>query len=127
MKPVRQTLFVAEHGRGNCQSAAMASLLELELHEVIDTADAANRIKGFWDTIDDWLFSIGMQQTFVQHGDPRLEGCYSIGMGPSPRGDFWHAVVCKSGKMVWDPHPSDDGVKELVRHQLIYPIKSKGA
>jgi hypothetical protein len=101
----------------------MASLLEMPLSAVLDTADAANRAKGFWESIEAWLFEQGLYQEFVGPDNPRLVGCYSIGMGPSPRGNFWHAVVCKSGKMVWDPHPSDDGLLEIKRHQLIFPIR----
>lgn len=125
MTPQRQTVFALEHpqGWGNCQSAAMASLLDLPLDQVIDTASEEVRAKGFWQSVDDWLADRGLKiENVFEMDDPRLSGAYSIGCGPSPRGPFWHAVVCKNGVMVFDPHPSDDGVLEIKRHDLFVPI-----
>lgn len=124
MTPTRQTIFVADHpkGYGNCQSAAMASVLDLPLGEVIDTTSDEVRDAGFWPPIHDWLKTRGLKIVVVPPGDPRLQGSYSIGAGPSPRGPFYHAVVCKNGRMVFDPHPSDDGVIEIELHDLIVPI-----
>lgn len=124
MKPQRQTIFVADNpqGRGNCQSAAMAAILDLSLAEVIDTASDEVRNGGFWPPIYRWLADRGLKMISVQPKDPRLKGQYSIGVGPSPRGKFYHAVICKNGRMVFDPHPSDDGLKRIVRHDMIVPM-----
>jgi hypothetical protein len=121
MTPQRQTLFVDTNpnGTGNCQSAAMASILDLPLSDVIDTASLEMRARGFWDSIDHWLGGRGLKLEHFVSGDERLKGEYSIGSGPSPRGKFWHAVVCKNGVMVFDPHPSDDGLVSLERHDMI--------
>jgi hypothetical protein len=37
---------------------------------------------------------------------------YVIGSGPSPRGDFLHSILVRSGDgaPVWDPHPSRAGL-----------------
>jgi hypothetical protein len=122
--PVRQTIFVATNpkGRGNCQSAAMASLLELPLDQVIDTASDDCRDGGFWVTIAAWLAHRGLKSVTLEPGDISLQGAYSIGSGPSPRGRFWHAVVCKNGQMVWDPHPSDDGLVSIESHDVFVPM-----
>lgn len=126
MTPQRQTIFVAtdERGRGNCQSAAMASLLDLPLDEVIDTASDEVRNGGFWASIDRWLADRGLKIESVYPEDDanRLKGQYSIATGPSPRGNFHHAVVCKNGVMVFDPHPSDDGLLSIQRHDLFVPM-----
>lgn len=124
MIPQRQTIFVAEHpqGWGNCQSAVMASILELPLSDVIDTTGEAMRAAGFWEPIYHWLAERGLKMISVPPGDDRLKGTYSIGVGPSPRGPFHHAIVCKNGVMVFDPHPSDDGLLEISRHDLIVPM-----
>ncbi|KPH79304.1 hypothetical protein [Bosea vaviloviae] len=124
MTPTRQTIFVADNpdGRGNCQSAVLASLLDLPLDQVIDTAGDEVRKQGFWKAIGLWLADRGLKIVQAQPGDDRLKGAYSSGCGPSPRGDFWHAVVCKNGVMVFDPHPSDDGVRSIERHDLIVPM-----
>ena len=124
MIPQRQTIFVADNpkGRGNCQSAVMASILELSIDEVIDTTSDAVRDNGFWEPIYDWLAERGLKMISVQPGDDRLKGAYSIACGPSPRGSFHHAVVCKNGVMVFDPHPSDDGLLSISRHDMIVPM-----
>lgn len=121
MNPQRQTIFVASHpkGRGNCLSAVLASILEMSIDEVIDTTSDAVRDNGFWKSIHDWLAERGLKIINRPVGHPDLQGNYSIGVGPSPRGPFHHAVVCKSGVMVFDPHPSDDGVTEIEYHDLI--------
>lgn len=126
MTPQRQTIFVATNpkGRGNCQSAAMASLLDLPLEEVIDTASDECRDEGFWQSVGDWLAGRGLKivHVFPDEGTDALKGVYSIGCGPSPRGPFWHSVVCKNGVMVFDPHPSDDGLVSIERHDLLVPM-----
>ena len=123
MTPVRQTIFVADHpkGYGNCLSAAIASILDLPIGEVIDTTSDEVRDTGFWGPIYRWLAAHGWRVEHCGVGDQRLSGVYSIGYGPSPRGKFSHAVVCKNGVMVWDPHPSDDGVLRITHHDLLVP------
>ena len=124
MTPVRQTIFVADHpkGYGNCQSACLASILDLPLSDVIDTTSDEVRDNGFWGPIYDWLADHGLKVVHVGQNDPRLQGQYSIAAGPSPRGPFHHAIICKNGVMVWDPHPSDDGLLEIKMHDLLVPL-----
>lgn len=124
MIPVRQTVFVADHpkGWGNCQSAALASVFDLPLDQVPDTASEEVRADHFWPPIYRWLADRGLKQISVPPGDERLKGVYSIGVGQSPRGAFKHAVVCKNGVMVFDPHPSDDGVTSFEYHDIFVPM-----
>ena len=124
MTPTRQTIFTKDHpkGYGNCQQAALASILDLPLGEVIDTTSDEVRDNGFWPPIHNWLKARGLRSVFVSPGSPLLKGRYSIGSGPSPRGPFHHAVICKNGRMVFDPHPSDDGLVETLMHGLIVPV-----
>lgn len=73
MLPQRQTVFALEHpqGWGNCQSAAMASLLDLPLDQVIDTASEEVRAKGFWQSVDDWLADRGLKiENIFEMDDP---------------------------------------------------------
>lgn len=121
MIPVRQTKFVDTDGMGNCQSACMASILELPLSEVLDTATKEVRDRGFWRSVNEWLAerNLRIESYYPNHMKELPKGIYSIGCGPSPRGDYWHAVVCKNGIMVWDPHPSDDGVLSIERYDVI--------
>lgn len=125
MIPIRQTLFVHTNpkGRGNCMSACIASILELPIDKVIDTTSDEIRSALDWaQCIEDWLEehdNLEMMMV-IDPESPKLKGVYSIGCGPSPRGDFHHAVVCKNGVMVFDPHPSDDGCLSFKYHYVIY-------
>ena len=123
MTPVRQTIFVATSAnkRGNCMGACMASILELPLGVLIDTT--SDEIRDDWyGAIQRWLGDRGLKIVVMRPDDARLAGSYSIGIGPSPRGHFNHAVVCRNGVMVFDPHPSDDGVVRFQRHEMIVPL-----
>jgi hypothetical protein len=119
MIPVRQTKFVDTHPRrrGDCMSAAIASILELPLDEVLDTAEIEGGPAEQWSAIEFWLAERGYVLDWRKPAD--FTGLWTIGSGPSPRGDFYHAVVCYEGKVMHDPHPSDAGVLELVRHQVL--------
>lgn len=125
MIPIRQDKFVAPDGtgHGNCQSAAMASLLELPLADVIDTADLLERGVGFWGPIADWLMERGYTMRFQSAHDEDIDPSgFTIAMGPSPRGDFWHAVVCEDGVIVHDPHPSDAGLVSIETFMFVERI-----
>lgn len=110
MKPVTQTKFGGEEG--NCLQACLASILEIDIEEIPwFGADA------FWvDRKNEWLAqfdlaAIDIDVSSSYKGNWKYLGYHLIN-GPSPRGDFWHAVVGKNGRMVHDPHPSGDGLKE---------------
>ncbi|WP_158810444.1 hypothetical protein [Beijerinckia sp. L45] len=120
MIPTRQTIFVATsaNGRGNCMAACLASILEVPLKQVLDTASDAVR-DDWYGNIQTWLGDRGFRLVVIEPTDPRLAGSYSIGVGPSPRGAFNHTVVCKSGVMVFDPHFSDDGVVQIDRQEIL--------
>lgn len=89
---------------GNCLQAAVASLLDLDLEQVphfIRHDDWLDRLAGF-------CRAYGYQ---VRHRQP-APTTTGIGVGPSPRG-VKHAVVVIDGQVVWDPHPSRDGLTTL--------------
>lgn len=115
MKPVMQ------EGTDDCLRACLASILELPLHEVVDTSPPPGEIEGQsswsqWNLVNGWLRERGWALWRID-GDhlkmmhtmagPRLwpnpPGPY-IGSGESPRGGF-HAVVMHLGEIVHDPHP----------------------
>lgn len=125
MTPVRQTIFVKDNpeGWGNCMSACLASILDRPLDKVINTCDPKVREKGFWPPIIDWLDNEGYSFEIV-FDIKKVLGKYSIASGPSPRGNFYHAAICYDGKVVFDPHPSDDGLKSI---KMYFLITKKGA
>lgn len=113
---------------GNCFQAAIASVLGLQLSDVPDEADTIDRLKAkgveikshasswcaWWLELQQWLAAKhGLQMADVK---PRsLEGVvedfYHIASGKSPRG-LMHSVVWLGASMVWDPHPSREGLVE---------------
>lgn len=117
MKPVDQDKFWSKDGdRGNCQQAAVASILGLELADVPNFHDCPN---GFWDGYHDFLESRGLVDIEIPNN--RAPDCFYLAYGKSPRGVL-HATVYRAGKMVHDPHPSRGGIAEVSEVHLIVPI-----
>lgn len=129
MIPVLQDKFYepgvpTEQQRGNCWTAAIASILELPLHEV------PNFIEIDVEGGEDWyLHTIrflkehgwSIIQTFDENDEEFLPQPdeYYLQTGVSPRGDgtVYHVVVAQNGKMVHDPHPDNTGlVTETEKH-----------
>lgn len=98
---------------GDCVSAAVASLLDREPHQVphfIAASDIDSRV--WWYALKGWAASNGWNVT--RRGLlPRQENVplptFGLACGPSERG-VSHAVVAVDGEIVWDPHPSRAGI-----------------
>jgi hypothetical protein len=129
--PVLQTQFVAEHGKGNCVQACVASLLDLPLEAVPAFRDLP--ACDFEEAIDRFLASRGLRRITVQFaggfewGDAVFSTsvwhpvgkCFVFGppvmlYGKSPRSDTGHAIVgnvwCGRWEMLHDPHPDGRGI-----------------
>lgn len=118
MKPTDQEFThkpeVGQHG--DCQRAVIASLLELPIAEVPHFGQIAQGDADvFWCSVQAFCESKGYayltmpaQSGAIFFGD--CEGVYHEISGPSPRGDFWHAVVGMDGQIAFDPHPSRAGL-----------------
>jgi len=108
MKPVIQTTFGVPEG--NCFSACLASLLEIQIARVpLFTSED-------WQArLNEWLAQFGyffMDTIFEGAGTPEYLDKYAgfhIISGDGPRG-FPHAVVGYKGQMVHDPHPDGTGL-----------------
>lgn len=113
MNPTNQTIF--ELGKGNCFAACLASILEMPIKDVIHFP--AGECPLWRDIVNDWLENKGMFFIDIAlNGDMRDNQIkywgYHIIMGESPRSeDIRHAVVGYQGKIVFDPHPSRDGLR----------------
>lgn len=109
MKPVFQT----QTGKaGNCFSACLASIFEVDIAEVPNFFEVSDDDEGWWAVVRDWLRPRGFGVMFLQLNDPEhLKGFtgYFIVAGLSTRG-IYHAVVYKDGVLVHDPHPESTGV-----------------
>lgn len=104
MKPVDQTRFGV--GEGNCFSACVASLLEIDLDDVPFFMGADN-----WDeALLEWCDGRGVVVDFSTEF-PAPEGACCIVGGRSPRhSETGHAVIMRDGALVHDPHPSRTGI-----------------
>ena len=121
MKPVTQTDVTFE--TGNCGEACVASILEIELAEIpmLHNPDNGQDAHTYCKNLRDFLADFGLSYIDVSMAegyDPKdfFKDCWVIATGPSPRGtEEWHkhAVVWKNGKIIHDPHPSGDGLKEI--------------
>ena len=136
MTPHTQTIFAerddghsAAGVPGNCIQACVASLLDLELHEVphfavyVDWFAAMRR----WarERGGDFTYYQFDQEQYAEAWERQVEWgrehwAHVILSGPSPRGPFWHVVVGNVDReVVHDPHPSRAGLLE-VRDAIVY-------
>lgn len=115
MKPVVQTITIGDgSGRpGNCLQAAVASLLDLDLGHVPHFVEH-----------DDWLERLvdfgaerGYRVAYRAH-----PVAFGLAFGRSPR-NAAHAVVCLDGEIVWDPHPSRDGLVSISNYVEWAPLE----
>lgn len=119
MKPATQEFVhkpeIGQHG--DCQRAVLASLLELPIAEVPHFLQLSNgEPDDYWDRLQAFCRSHGFAYMTV----PSRCGAIFYGdegdifheiSGPSPRGKgVSHAVVGCNGQIVFDPHPSRDGL-----------------
>ena len=120
MTPVDQDIFINDpQGRvGNCLQACIASICEMELHEVPHFAALPD--ESWFETMCNWLYERGY--AFEDYDTVHDTDKYMLAIGPSPRGTF-HAVVYKDGQLVHDPHPSKDGIEEVKWCASVYDIK----
>lgn len=136
VKRVYQT--VMDEHKGNCLSAAIASVLELDIGEV-PNFDVLNG--DFIDRVNTWLEPRGLGwvriimprqdrgpdriqvgrlpesgDEFVHHKLP--EGIICLATGKSPRGEWCHSVVGRmvggyNFELLHDPHPGGLGIEGL--------------
>jgi hypothetical protein len=125
VNPVQQTVLQgpgrtdgnsADGTPGDCLRACVASLFALPLGDVPHFAVSDT----WWDDVQVWVdeTSGGRLRIVCAHPDLPVYGPgvwwpeHVIASGPSPRGDYLHAVLvdAKTGVLAHDPHPSGDGL-----------------
>lgn len=120
MNPVNQTYLTSEDGstRGNCMSACLASMLELDINKVPHFA--AMHEDEWSDAFHQFLYENGcrfMGTIFTEEEVKDYKGIdgYVMVAGKSPRtfAKNGHAVIYKDGKFFFDPHPSKEGIVEF--------------
>lgn len=116
MRPVDQTKF--GFPGGNCFSACVASILELDVEQV--PYFMADPVEEWMRRLEAWLDSIkcGLYPVLVPVSDEWYPAGYYVLSGQSPRkpedAGALHSVVARGREVVHDPHPSRDG---LLTHQ----------
>ncbi|MGY4288911.1 hypothetical protein ACVWXO_008131 [Bradyrhizobium sp. LM2.7] len=121
MRPVDQTQFYEEgKSHGNCQQAATASLLGLDLGDVPNFIEHPH---GFWQSFWEFMGSRGL--VVIELSGHRHFDCYHLAYGPSPRG-VSHAVVYRYGALAHDPHPSRAGLLSVETTALVIPVALAG-
>lgn len=96
---------------GDCWKACIASLLSVEDYDSVPHFVELG--ESWWQETHQYVWGQTGKTLYKWH-KPELipEGIeHLIGVGPSPRGDFYHAVIVdRSGQLVHDPHPSRKGL-----------------
>ena len=123
MRPVMQSKLWSPFGihNGNCYAACIASLLELPLWMVPPFEDMFGR--GDWrERTDEWLGHFFGLRLVKKMGHPieYLPEFY-IACGQSARG-VGHAVICRDGQLVHDPHFSGTGIESVEYVRFLEPI-----
>lgn len=131
MKQVTQT----RTGRhGNCNQAALASLLELDIEEVPDFCN--DDADAWYHQMQVWLIDRGkMDVVYEAAADGGIDwvvqslidtGAYYLTSGPNPDG-ITHVVICQKGKMVWDPNPKRRGITKIEYFFFLFDLPERGA
>ena len=115
MKPVKQSKLYTNDGihNGNCYAACLASLLEIPLW-LVPPFDAMFGRGGWRPRVDEWLsrmFGLELILHDDEDGDDFLPEFYMVS-GESNRG-VMHSVIFSKGKLIHDPHYSNEGIKEI--------------
>jgi len=98
---------------GDCVRASVASLLDMD----------PAKVPHFTSQDDVRVWPLALTAFAAEHGwdiqrrlfDPAIDRLpeFGIAIGSTTRPAASHAVVIRGGEMVWDPHPSRDGLVEV--------------
>lgn len=107
---------------GDCLRAAVASIFGMDPADVPHFATYGEGMEppdkhgwwwalvGFCATLEPPYDVLVVEEPPAPSESPAdLFGCYLLS-GKSPRGDWNHVVVARGGQVIWDPHPSRDGI-----------------
>lgn len=117
---------------GDCLRAAMATIMDRSLLEVPHFVETPGEGAEWWAELVGFVrrVSLGTHTILCYDADEWPEGVNTLDYGvvltgPSPRGDFHHAVVADPATLsiVHDPHPSRAG---LLGKSQVYALVRKG-
>jgi len=130
MIPVKQTKFTSKDGmiHGNCMAACLASLFEVNIKDVPALGDmpVGEWHIPFYEFLNKHGYdSLGVEEDIKEMNNYNgVDGFFMVA-GKSPRSyvENGHAVIYKNGKIIHDPHPSNDGIGEFRYFYIIEKIK----
>jgi hypothetical protein len=138
MAPVDQTIFVHDPQRpGNCFAACIATVLDLELHQVphfieygITFGDAkdphtASSGSHWWAMFLGFMAGRGLWVLELDSEVDAAPGELVLVAGMSPRGVV-HQVIYRDGQLWHDPHPSRAGVLDIREVLTVRSIDETG-
>ncbi len=109
MKFTKQTLLGEK--KGNCFTACISSITEIPIEVIPHFCACKNR--NWWDYFIEWTQSKNLFAAMIMpeciEGLPK--GLVLIATGKTMRG-IMHSVLWKDGKVIFDPHPSNEGITE---------------
>lgn len=119
--PARGDGHNAQGEAGDCFRTCLASILDLEPHEVPNfAAEGGNH--AWWHAARRWIrrdsgrdlipVDVEWPVNWAQPENVAPWQRHAIATGPSPRGNWMHSVVVDAftGELAHDPHPSRDGL-----------------
>lgn len=129
MIPVDQTEIGVDNPRANCLMAAVASILEVPIASLPDVTALAERGVPWYEALRRALEPHGLVPVFYDQNSeqfpPIAPAGYHIAMGISPRHEQRHAVVALDGVVVFDPHPTRGGIREITDWAILMPAAQK--
>lgn len=145
MRYLKQTKLITTHKNGNCYATSLACVLDLDIDEVPNVELLFNLPEPdnhFWaDVMNKWLHSKGYiirtagEFSFVFHGckypseEAQKEDAIERGVwdeiyfviGGTSRG-VQHMAIYKNGKLLHDPHPSNEGITQFNFCEVLEPL-----
>lgn len=132
VKSIDQTIFAGDPTRkGNCVAACIATVVGAQLNEVphfieagLELGDADEEVSSgnaWWAMMLGFLAGRGLWAYELDSPADAEPGELVLVAGPSPRGVL-HQVIYRDGELWHDPHPSREGVLDVVEVLAVRPL-----
>lgn len=105
---------------GTCLAASIAMVIGVPESE-IPTRYLHVETGLWWETLQEDLEKLGWEILYAPWPDLLEPKGWHIINGPSPR-NLPHSCLGYRGELIWDPHPSRDGLVEVTDYYLLRRI-----
>lgn len=107
LKKLRQ-----EYGSDNCLGTCVSCLFESDINEFPTDEIITSDNDKWFDVFSNYMMiNFGVQP--ISSLEP-MNNSYNIVIGNVTRSKYTHAVISYGDKIIWDPHPSDEGLIEVL-------------